>query len=397
MAQALRKFIERHFGPIRRRDEKITTQKKLLKRSRRQVVQLRRRLRAAEAELSRLHSEKMALVSGQENADAQEKKREELPSFRREILSHRALVRQARFIDPESKTALRQIPHKLRTYTLAESHGLRTPEILGLWPDIDSIDFTGLPEAFVLKSDGGAGGQGIFPLIRTSENRFTIAGSTNEVTQQEVKDTIRSLRPGKARPPFFVEKFITSKNQQDPIPQDIKIYAFYGEIGQILLRSVSQHGSHHGTRYRFIWPDGSDLGEVSFDTAAPAIDANVPIPDNLDKLVEVARHLSLCVGTSFIRVDVYDTSGAPTIGELTRVPGGQHRYRTEHDQVMGAMWLRARARLEYDLTAGRPPGAIHGEHSAVDYYQQLGTVQTGPGSWPTIHRPCSQWCQRPLA
>lgn|SRR5690625_562424 len=393
MTAPLRSAIRQHVGPLRWRDRKIAEQQRQLKQRGKQINRLRQRVRRLESQLRDLREEDVARPESQRSADLQEKTLDSEPSFRREILSLRTQLRAARGQDPDSRTALRQIPHKLRNYRLAASHGIRTPNILGLWPDADSIDLTGLPEQFVLKSDGGAGGQGVFPLHRTASDEFTIAGSDRTYTQRELIDSIKSLRR-RARPPFFAEEYLVTKQQEGPIPEDVKIYAFYGEVGQILLRSVSEHGSHGATRYRFIWPDGSDLGKVSFDKKAPPIDPTVPIPPDLRAMVGVARHLSLCLGTPFIRVDVYDTPGRPTLGELTRVPGGEHRYRTSHDQEMGAMWLRARTRLEHDIMTGRPPGTIYGEEPAVDFYDQIDRVDAGPGSWPVTIRPCAQWCER---
>src|SRR5699024_3418748 len=106
-----------------------------------------------------------------------------LPSFRREILSLRTQTRHARMSDPDSRTPLRQIPNKLRNYQLAQSHGIRIPQILELCPDAGSIDLATMPDKFVLKSNGGAGGQGVFPLQRTAEDAFTIAGATRSFSQ----------------------------------------------------------------------------------------------------------------------------------------------------------------------------------------------------------------------
>lgn len=385
MASSIRAALRQRLRPIRWRDRKLADQQMQLDHRHAEVDDLRHRLQIAEAKLAEL--EEFGGVVPRADAGRTVK-----PSFRREMLSLRAQVQHARSEDPRLETAVRQIPNKLRNYGLAASHGIRTPEILGLWPDVESIDLRGMPDRFVLKSDGGAGGQGVFPLQRSADDGFIIPGSTRPTSQDDLLASIRDMRRGKARPPFFAEEFLTAKRQEGPLPQDVKIYAFYGEIGQILLRSVSEPGSHDAIRYRFIWADGSDLGNVSFDDKAPPIDSAVPIPPQLDEMLELARHLSLAVGTPFIRVDVYDTPGGPTLGELTRAPGGQHKYRSSHDQRMGAMWLRARMRLERDTMRGRPPGAIYGEKPYSNFYEALGLTRSGPGSWPVTRRPCSEWC-----
>lgn len=390
---SLRKYFREHFEPVRWRDETIARQQKKLSQRQRRIRILDGRLRQLEDELDELRKHAQNRLEDDRLARIQAEASDREPSFRREMLSLRTQVHHTRAEDPKSRTALRQIPNKLRNYSIAMSHGIRTPQIHALWADLDSIDFSGLPDSFVLKSDGGAGGRGVFPLHRMSDNAFRIAGHTRDLTVTDIKDAIRAAAPGMVRPPFFAEEFVQSRGQVGPIPHDVKIYAFYGEIGQILLRSVAAHGSHDSVRYRYIWPDGSDLGTVSFDRAR-AIDPSVPIPSDLSDMLEVARHLSLCIGTPFVRVDVYDTANGATLGELTRAPGGEHNYRKAHDRQMGAMWLRARMQYEHDLMSGRPPGALYGDRPTRDFYRELGSTTSGPGAWPRESRPCADWCQR---
>lgn len=390
MSSRLRAALRSRIPALRRRDERLAELQSVLNRRKKQIGRLTARVHTLEAELAAIEQER---VDTEREARRRARRENRDASFRRQILSLRNQVYSTADDDPQSLTASRQLPYKLRNYSLANSHGIGSPEILALWPDVAAIDLDSLPDRFVLKSDGGAGGRGVFPLERVGTDRFTIAGGGQSYTGATLKDRLHELGD-RARPPFFAEAWLTARDQVGSLPHDVKIFAFYGEIGQILLRSVGTHGDNDSVRYRFLAADGTDLGNVSLASIAP-IAANVPIPAGLGALLDVARHLSRCTGTPFVRVDVYDTPGGPTLGELTRAPGGPHRYRPEHDRLMGEMWLRAQTRLELDLMHGRPPGAVYGDHPSVDHYPAVAASgESGPATWPTIVRPCTEWCQQ---
>lgn len=388
MASWLRARVRTRIPALRRRDEQLAELRTLLNRRTKQIRRLKERLSALEADLAAVERER---ADAQRETRRRARRENREASFRRQIVSLRNQVSTTAGEDPQSLTPSRQLPYKLRNYSLANSHGIRTPSLLALWPDVDAIDLRALPDRFVVKSDGGAGGRGVFPLERVGPDQFVTAGGGQTYTSATLKARIRELGD-RARPPFFAEAWLTARDQVGPLPHDVKIFAFYGEIGQILLRSVGTHGDDDSVRYRFLAADGTDLGNVSLASIAP-IEATVPIPPDLEDMLDVARHLSRCTGTPFVRVDVYDTPDGSTLGELTRAPGGPHRYRPEHDRLMGEMWLRAQTRLELDLVRGRPPGAVYGDHPSIDHYRTAEVSGgNGPASWPTTVRPCAEWC-----
>src|SRR5690625_2956659 len=77
---------------------------------------------------------------------------------------------------------------KLQTYEFAESHGVNLPEHYGTWPSVDEIEWSVLPDRFVLKSDRGELGNGVLPLTRTAEG-FVLGGHK----RARDRETITSL------------------------------------------------------------------------------------------------------------------------------------------------------------------------------------------------------------
>ena len=238
---------------------------------------------------------------------------------------------------------------KLRMYQLAQSHGVAVPEILGLWATPEEIDWESLPDRFVVKSDGGSAGQGVFPLVR-EDGAYRVIGEKKLRTAEDVVGLLRRRADeNRLKPPYFVEGLLEDARYPGALPDDIKIYCFYGEVGHVLLRSMTKHAQRSSARWRYLDERGEDLGPVSLDVRATP---DVPVPGRLPEMVDIARRLSTAVPLPFIRVDLYDLEDRVVFGELTLVPGGTQHYTQEHDKRLGSLWEAAEARLLKDLRAG---------------------------------------------
>lgn len=312
------------------------------------------------------------------------------PSFRRQLITLRRTTGELRDLDPQYRHPLRQIPFKLRNYRVAASHGVAIPEVYGTWKEVADIDLGGLPDAFVLKSDGGAASRGVLPLRASGVDRWTTVDGAETFTADQVRERFADLLSRKkVMRPFFAEELLVQPDA-GPIPDDIKVYACYGEVQQVLVRRVTEHGLGGQHVRRYLGPEGEDLGEV---VKGVPVDASVPVPRRLPEIVAVAEHLSRAMGVPFVRVDVYDTEQGIVLGEITRAPGGDQRIRPDHDARMGRAWERALYRLDMDLLAGRPAGVLHGEHPSPSLYHD-GHVSRSerPGSWSPRTVPCGRWC-----
>lgn len=140
----------------------------------------------------------------------------------------------------------------------------------------------------------------------------------------------------------------------------MKVYAFYGEIGQVLLRRVTKYGLADSVAWRYLRADGTDLGDIAFERTTST---DVPVPEDFDDLLDVATLLSKAVALPFVRVDLYSTQRGVVFGELTANPdGAKARYPRWYDQQLGELWEDAEVRLAADIRQGRPPTNIYGPH-----------------------------------
>lgn len=314
-----------------------------------------------------------------------------MPSLGRYIVGLRRTMSVLRKVDPELKHPMRQVPFKLRNYRLAKSHGIEVPTIHDVWPDADQISLDHLPDKFVLKSDTGAGGQGVLPLERVELDVYRFVGSDTILTLDDIKERLKRHRGIGA--PFFAEGFIVPHPESiEVLPHDVKVYTCYGEVAQVLLmRRDPKMGAAPVVRSRYLDADGDCLGG---DVAPRAdVDLNIPIPENLDKMLEAAKHLSRAIGLKFSRIDLYSVDGRGVLGEITRGPGGAQWYRRDHDVAMGAVLDRSARKLEMDVIAGRPVGVLYGMHPSPSLYPTKHISQhQDAGSWEVRREACGVWC-----
>ncbi len=261
------------------------------------------------------------------------------PSYRAllaEVQAERAARSAAGDVDP-----LLHLEDKLEAYRVAASLGLAHPEVLARPGSVDDLDWAGLPETFVLKSVGGASARGVWPLERADGGyRHVLTGEV--ATPADIAARYHALLDQRRiRRQAFVEERLPG--EAGPVPIDWKLSCFDGEV--VLLMGKDLRGSlrRRDWRFRFLGPDGADLGEVRDDVA---IDPALPDPPHLEALVAAGERLSAALARPFVRLDFYDLPDRGVLfGEVTPHPGGEQRYRDDLDAALGAAWQRAARRV----------------------------------------------------
>jgi hypothetical protein len=272
-----------------------------------------------------------------------------VPSFRRYIYAERRIAAHLRDLDPTDRGHI--VTRKLKSYSFARSHGVDVPEIFGIWDRPRDIAWDELPDAVVIKSTKGTAARGVTPLLRTADGWTTVT-TTDIVTPAEIVDRLTSLEStGRVGGPYFAEELLGG-GSGNALPVDVKVHAFHGEVSHMLLRRVPVHRDAESTTFRVILPDGTDAGPV---LRGLVHDHDIPVPGNLDALMEVARVMSLAIPRPFIRVDLYDVEGRIVFGELTPRPGHLMDYGPGQDERLGHFWERAQARVLDEALNGVGP------------------------------------------
>lgn len=384
----IRTFVRRVLSRTRRgkqlaaREREVSDLRSELQAEEQGVADARARVEALEEQLARAQAN---ATTARERLDQQTRR----ASFRKLLLDHQRRLVALRSIDKDLRHPQRHLPFKLRNYRLAASHGIATPRVLGVWSKPGSIDLDGLPERFVLKADGGAGSKGVLPLQRIDDGRFESVDGAKQFNADEVRDLFNEqVAASKVSGPYFAEEFLVQPDGGS-IPDDVKLYVCYGEVLQVLLRRVSEHGNLAGNTHRYLAADGADLGDVAL---GKKIDPLIPVPAGLPEMVRQAQLLSRAVGVPFCRVDFYQTAQGVVLGEITRAPGGNQRYRDDHDEAMGLTWEAAQWRLEMDHLAGRPFGVLHGTRPAPNHYPEPHpSTRPDAGAWTVRYDDHERW------
>lgn len=181
-------------------------------------------------------------------------------------------------------------------------------ELIGVWDNVDDINWFELPDQFAMKCTHGCG----YNIICDSKANLNIKQSKRKLKEWMKEDygkLYAELHYSKIAPKIVCEKYLV----EDPI--DYKFFCFNGEP-QFMYVS-QEFGKDVNLRITFFEMDGRIAPYKRLDY--PVLEtASVPL--GFEKMVQMSRDLS--IGFPFVRVDWYEIDGRIYFGELTFTPSG---------------------------------------------------------------------------
>ena len=201
--------------------------------------------------------------------------------------------------------------------------------LLGVWDDFNQIDFNKLPEQFVLKCNHDSGGLAICR-NKKDFNKDKAKQKINNSLKSNFFWIGREYQYKNIVPKIICEKFISENGN---IPEDYKIYCFNGKPDAILVCKGRFSEGSHKAQYHYYDHKWNYLpynkGE-SIDR-----DPYIPKPQNLEKMIEIAKKLSK--DFIFARIDLYNINGKIYFGEITLSPnsGFDPDITLETDRIFG--------------------------------------------------------------
>ena len=199
---------------------------------------------------------------------------------------------------------------------------------LGLWDDPMQIDFSALPDRFVLKCTHDSGG------VRVCADKQSFdAAEAVAFLQKRMKTSYypagrewayKGLTPG-----VMAEAFIGAPDGTPP--DDYKFFCFHGRAEAVC---ICTDRTAHGAKYYFYDRELKPL-RVNDVTAALPDDTPYPKPIGYERMLSVAE--TLAAGIPHVRVDLYDVEGRVYFGEMTFYDqsGLANDYVGDGDRVMG--------------------------------------------------------------
>lgn len=215
------------------------------------------------------------------------------------------------------------------TKTIGEQYVIPT---LGVWKHFDEIDFTILPEKFVLKCTHDSGGL----VICKDKKMLDKVSAKKKIEKCLKKNYFYGTRewPYKDVEPRIIAEPLLEQANGDEIC-DYKVMCFNGKAKLIELH-MNRHSDHHTQDFYDVnWQkteisQGKGYGGCS--------DIEVPKPSCLDKMLQLSE--TLTKDMAHCRVDWYVVNGHLYFGELTFFDGSGFDLfdRYEDDLLLGS-WI----------------------------------------------------------
>ena len=207
--------------------------------------------------------------------------------------------------------------------------------VIGVYEDVEKIDFDALPEKFVIKTSDGGGC-----------NEVYICRNKNQENIEEIKKKLRGwISAPKSKKHIarewaydneFPRKLIIENLLEEPGKNDIDDYKFYCFQGK--FRFMQWHKDRHGDhRAGHCDENGKFLPEIHVDSY-PTFDKAMPLPSNFKEMITIAEKLA--ENFPFVRVDLYSVNEQIYFSELTFYPAsGFFNYKPEGtDEWLGTFF-----------------------------------------------------------
>lgn len=185
-------------------------------------------------------------------------------------------------------------------------------ECYGVFEAYDEIDFSLLPDSFVIKKTNGGGGLNVIICKDKSNFDFEEAKKIINSWKNDDKDTGgREWAYYGLKSKIVIEKYLENQENPEAGISDYKFFCFDGKVHSLVV-DVDRYIDHKRNFYDRDW----NYLDISSD--CPNLGDKLPKPDGFDEMIETAEILSK--GFPFVRVDLYFVDEKVYFGELTFYP-----------------------------------------------------------------------------
>ena len=211
---------------------------------------------------------------------------------------------------------------------------------LGRFENIDQVDFSVLPNKFVIKPQDGASNNGVFVLERKSDQTYYDSMRRISCTPEEIiKIYLDEFQRFKAiHLPVYIEERFDSANPNHPIPLDYKGFCFGGKVELIMQRDVSKGREASKWTYAYYTREWVRLGEIR---KGVKFSDELEPPGEGEELVREMERLASSLPLKFCSMDMYNTKNGVAFGEATIHTGSYKSYNKYWDEKLGQLYMEA--------------------------------------------------------
>jgi len=259
------------------------------------------------------------------------------PSFKKCIENSIHLWRD----EPESPRSqlISKLNKKIPMKTFMDKFSSVKSQNLGKFVRITELDFSILPDRFVIKPQDGSSNNGVFVLQRNTDGTYFDSMRRKTYTEIGIVDTyLEEFQRFKSiHLPIYIEERFNSANPKYSVPLDYKGFCFGGKVALIMQRDVSQGRDYSKWKYAYYTPDWKRLGNIGMGDNS---DEELEAPKEGKKIVEAMEHLASKLPLKFCSMDMYNTDQGVAFGECTIHTGTYKSYSEEWDMLLGELYLQ---------------------------------------------------------
>lgn len=200
--------------------------------------------------------------------------------------------------------------YRVREYIKSKGLDHILVELYAAYDRAAEIDFTSLPDKFILKTTNGSG-TNIICKDKSMLDKEAVLKQVSAFLKQSSASAGREWAYSHVIPKIIIEQLLEDESTQDGSVNDYKFLCFNGKPEYIVL-DVERFTSHKRNIYDTNW------NNLHIASDCPCSDEEYAKPDNLEQMLKVAE--ILCKDFPAVRVDLYSVGGKVYFGELTFFP-----------------------------------------------------------------------------
>lgn len=262
-----------------------------------------------------------------------------------------------RRVKHEEKNIPWWVNNKVTLNDFCVDHEILAPQIFERWDHPSKIDFSQLPEVFVLKPNLMSSSRGVMVIRVQADGTYFDSLKGRTLTFGDIlTEQTKLFEEAKYKKSYriFAEEVVLDAKDPTKIPLDYKIYCFYDK--PVLVQQIDRNSKPTSTSFFDRNFEKMDIeGKITSSWKHYQLGPVAP-PATANQMLSIAGRLTQAIETPFMRVDMYNSTRGPLVGELTPAPGGPYhgilyKFTDEYDQELGREWEAALERISADKKA----------------------------------------------
>lgn len=228
------------------------------------------------------------------------------------------LSEKGRWIQFNTDTALWHVladKYKVREYLESLGYDKYLPKLYGVWEKASDIDFSCLPNSFVIKTNHGCG-EVIVVSDKSKTNENLIRKKMEAYLSEQYGVWTAEPHYLKIKPLILAEEKLPNTSPDSSAMVDYKIFCSWGKPLFLDICYDRNSDTHHANE---TWYDPEWNKHDEWHTAS-YLPSSITRPLSLDIMYDICNKIA--IDMPLVRIDFYDVDGKPYIGELTFTPNG---------------------------------------------------------------------------